>query len=361
MKIFIKIIALFLAVGLTSCNTVFRAKTQSINIFSNASEAKITVNDSVYKLPATIKLLRAKQPVTISYASQNKTLDTIITPRTGPLFYLGNLVTSPFFGAGYWVDLMNHKRYQYRKNIFINDKEGLAIQEYKADRYIAKHQITDTVKQLEVRTHINKHFEAAAIKKEQSEKRLFKKFNPTEGTFRFNIQPPTLFLIGLSNKNGNIESFSNTVGGAGFGLGFDYYYKNNRFIGLETSLRGNVFDVMWWSSYDIKAYKYDISIRKGHRWKRFEFSYGPSFTYTDYDYKVPYKEIAPIQAFTSEDNRRNFDVNYRTLGFSSLFNYQLTSVMFVGVRYNPSIYSFRETGNGFDYEHVIGIDYRIKI
>ncbi len=360
MKTLFKIFILLLTVGLTSCNTVFRTKTQIINVFSNAQEAQVTVNDSVYSLPTKIELLRSKKPVTISYQSENKQFDTIVPSKTGPLFYLGNLVTSPFFGAGYWVDLMNHKRYQYRKNIFINNKDGLEIQEYKADRYIAKRNITDTVKQLEIRAHINKHFEAVAAKKEIKAKREFEKFNPTEGTFRFNIQPPTLFLIGLSNKNGNVDSFSNTVGGAGFGLGFDYYYKNDRFVGLETSLRGNVFDIMWWSSYDIKAFKYDMSLRKGHRWKRFEASYGISFVYTDYDYKKPYDYNSPIKTFTSDDNKRNYDVNYRTLGFSTLFNYQLTSVMFVGLRYNPSVYSFRTTGNGFDYEHVIGIDYRIK-
>jgi len=221
-KIYIKISALLVAVGLKSCNTVFRSKSQTIHVFSNALEAQVSVNDTVYKLPAKVKLLRGKNPVTLSFQSQNKSFDTIIPARTGPLFYLGNLVTSPLLGAGYWVDLMNHKRFQYRKNIFINDKEGLEIQEYKADRYIAKHQITDTVKQLEVRKHINKHFVAVVTKKEEREKREFKKYNPTAGTFRFNIQPPTLFLAGVSNKNERVKQFSNTVGGLGLGIGFDY-------------------------------------------------------------------------------------------------------------------------------------------
>lgn len=360
MKTLFKISAILLTVGLTSCSTVFRTKTHTINVFTNAAEAKVTVNDSVYSLPAKIELLRSKKPVTLSYQSENKQLDTIVSAVKGPVFYLGNLPSLPFFGVGYWVDLTTQKRFKYPKNIFLNDKDGLEIQEYKADRYIAKHNITDTVRQLEIRENINNHFAAADAKRKVREQREFKRYNPTEGTFRFNIQPPTLFLIGLSNKNGNIESFSNTVGGAGFGLGFDYYYKSDRFVGLETSIRGNLFDIMWWSSYDIKAFKYDISLRKGHRWKRFEASYGISFVYTDYDYKKPYDYNSPIKTFTSEDNRRNYDVNYRALGFSTLFNYQLTSVMFVGLRYNPSVYSFRTTGNGFDYEHIIGIDYRIK-
>lgn len=355
-----KILLLLSLVTLTSCSTVFRTKTQKINVFSNATSSHVKVNDSVYLLPAKIEVLRSKNPLLISYNSNNKNFDTIIRSGKGPVFYLGNLPTIPLLGVGYWVDLTNQKRFKYPKNIFINDKDDLEIQEYKADRYIAKHAITDTVRQNEIRENINNHFASADAKRERRAAREFKKFNPTEGSFRFNIQPPTLFLMGLSNENVNIDTFTNTDGGVSFGLGFDYYYKNNRFISLETSLKGNLFDMFWWPEYDFRAFKYDLSLRKGHRWKRFEVSYGISFVFTDYYYKKPYKYEYPITSYTSDDSRKIYDANYRALGFSSVFNYQLTSVMFVGLRYNPSLYSFRLKGNGFDYEHVVGIDYRIK-
>ena len=346
MKTLYKISAILLTVGLTSCNTVFRSKTQTINVFSNAPEAKVTVNDSVYNLPAKVKLLRTNKPVTLSYQSEKKMFDTIVPAKTGPLFYLGNLVTSPFFGAGYWVDLMNHKRYQYRKNIFINDKDGLTIQEYKADRYIAKRNITDTVKQLEIRENINKHFEAAAAKREYKAQREFKRYNPTAGTFKFNIQPPTLSLMGFSSKNTNVDYFSNSVGGMGFGMGFDYYYKDNRFISLDLSHRLNEFNPPGLhSEYDFLAHNLNVSLRKGHRWKRLEYSYGLSFNLFDNEY--------------SQGNRSVYNT-YNTLGFSGLFSYQLTSVMYIGVRYNPSVYNLKSFNKGFDYGHVLGFDYRIK-
>ena len=362
MKTLFKISALLLTVGLTSCSTVFRTKTQTINVFSNATAAKVTVNDSVYNLPAKIKLLRSKKPITLSFQSANQQFDTIISSKSGPLFYLGNIVTSPLFGVGYWVDLTNKKRYQYKKNIFLNDKEGLELYEYKADKYIAKREITDSLKQVEIRENIKKHVEVTAIKKQKNDAIEFKRFNPTAGTFRFNIQPPTLSIIGLSKENMKIDRFTNSLGGAGFGMGFDYYYKNNRFFATDLSVRANVFDVMWWSSNDRESFKHDLSFRKGHRLKRFEFSYGLSFTYSTYNYKkynYNNQEIKPMMSDDDDDSRK-FYTNYRTIGFSSLFHYQLTSVMYVGIRYNPSIYSFRATGNGFDYEHVIGIDYRLK-
>lgn len=346
MKTLFKISAILLTVGLTSCSTVFRTKTHTINVFTNAAEAKVTVNDSVYSLPAKIKLLRSKKPVTLSYQSENKQFDTIVSAVKGPVFYLGNLPSLPFFGVGYWVDLTTQKRFKYPKNIFLNDKDGLEIQEYKADRYIAKRNITDTVRQLEIRENINKHFAAADAKRKVREQREFKRYNPTEGAFKFNIQPPTLSLMGFSSKNTNVDYFSNSVGGMGFGIGGDYYYKDNRFISLELSHRVNQFSPPGLhTEYDFLAHNLNISLRKGHRWQRLEYSYGLAFNLFDTEY--------------SQGNRSVYNT-YNTLGFSGLFSYQLTSVMYIGVRYNPSVYNLKSFNKGFDYGHVLGIDYRIK-
>ena len=342
-----------LAIGLTSCSTIFATKTQKLNVFSNAERATIVINDSTYHLPASVYVTRSKEPLEIVYQSENKRIDTLLKAEKGPLFYLANIPSIPAFGVGYWVDLTTQKRFKYRKNIFFNDKDNLEIYEFRADRYLAKHHIADEEQKQHIHEKFKKDYLASVANRKIREEKEFKRFNPTEGSFRFNIQPPTLFLVGLSKENKKVDRFTNTVGGVGFGLGFDYYYKNNRFFGLETSFKGNEFDPFWWTYHDRRAYKVDISLRNGHRYKRFEYSYGASFTYTSYRYNLPSK-------YQFEDEISTDQYNYRSLGFSTLFNYQLTSVMFVGIRYNPSIYSFRKTGNGFDYEHVLGIDYRIK-
>lgn len=349
-----------LAIGLTSCSTIFRTKTQKLNVFSNAEKATIVVNDSTYHLPASVYVTRSKEPLEIVYQSENKQIDTLLEAEKGPLFYLANIPSIPAFGVGYWVDLTTQKRFKYRKNIFFNDKDSLEIYEFRADRYLAKHHIADEEQKQHIHEKFKKDYLASVANRKIRQEKEFKRLNPTEGSFRFNIQPPTLFLVGLSKENEKVDRFSNTVGGVGFGLGFDYYYKNNRFFGFETSVKGNVFDIMWWSSHNRESFKYDISLRNGHRWKRFEASYGVSFTYSTYNYKVRNEYYGEIKPFMSDDNSRSFHTDYRTLGFSTLFNYQLTSVMFVGIRYNPSVYSMRQTGGALDYEHVLGIDYRIK-
>lgn len=359
MKHFYKLLLLFTVLTLTSCSTIFATKTQKLHVFSNADKARVTVNDSIYNLPAQIYVARSKEPLEITYQSENKQIDTVFKAKHSPLFYLGNILNAPALGAGYVVDLTNQKRFKYRKNIFFNDKDSLEIYEFRADRYLAKHHIADGEQKQHIHEKFKKDYLASDANRKIRQEKEFKRLNPTEGSFRFFMAPPTLSLIGLSAKNPNLDQFNNFVGGVGFGLGGDYYYKDNRFISLELSNRVNQFDDFWWSGHEVLARKLDISVRKGHRKNRFEYSYGISYTYTDYNYSLP-RDNSPIKPFMSDDNRRHFTDSYSALGFSTLINYQLTSVMYIGVRYNPSIYSFRSSGKSFDYEHIIGFDYRLK-
>ena len=361
MKHFYKLLLLFSVLTLTSCSTILHRKQQKVNVFSNAENATITVNDSVYQLPAKIKLLRDKTPVTISYQSANKQLDTIVNGKLSPVFKSMNLTTTYFFGVGYLVDLTNKKRFSYPSNIFFNDNINAKVYENRAEAYIIRKNITDNDKIEEIRSVFKRNYFSDQRKLAKKEEKEFQRFNPKVGKFRMFIAPPTLSLIGFSSKNPNIEQFNNFVGGIGFGFGADYFYKGNKFISVEISNRANQFDPFYWSDYDVYAHKFDLSVRKAHKRNRFEYSYGASFTYTDFEYKLPREKniIKPLMTF-EDDDRIGIKSNYATLGFSSLANYQISSIMFIGLRYNPSFYSFRSNGSGFDYEHVISIDYRLK-
>ena len=342
MKHLYKVLLLFTAVNLASCSTILHRKQQKINVFSNAENATITVNDSVYQLPTRIKLLRDKTPVAISYQSANKQLDTIVNGKLSPVFKSVNLSTAYFFGIGYLVDLTNKKRFSYPSNIFFNDNPNAKVYENRAEEYIIRKNITDNDKIEEIRSVFKRNYFSDQRKLAKREEKEFQRFNPKVGKFRMFIAPPTLSLIGFSSKNPNIEQFNNFVGGIGFGFGADYFYKENKFISVEISNRANQFDPFYWSDYDVYAHKLDLSVRKAFKKNRFEYSYGFSFTYTDFEYKLPREKniIKPLMTF-EDDDRIGIKKNYVTLGFSSLANYQISSIMFIGLRYNPSIYSFR--------------------
>jgi len=361
MKHFYKLLLLFAVITLTSCSTILHRKQQKINIFSNTENATVTVNDSIYQLPAKIKVLRDKTPIRISYQSANKQLDTIVYGKLSAVFKSVNLSTTYFFGVGYLVDLTNKKRFSYPGSIFFNDNIDAKIYENRAEEYIIRKNITNTEKIDEIHSVFKRNYFSDQRKLLKKQEKEFKLYNPAVGKFRIFITPPTLSLIGFSSKNPNVEQFNNFVGGIGFGFGADYFYKENKFVSFEISNRSNQFDSFYWSDHDILAHKLDLSVRKAHKVNRFEYSYGGSFTYTDYQYKLPRDKTLTKPFMTNDDDdREGFKKSYTTLGFSSLVNYQISSIMFIGLRYNPSIYRFRSNGSGFDYEHVISIDYRLK-
>lgn len=90
----------------------------------------------------------------------------------------------------------------------------------------------------------------------------------------------------------------------------------------------------------------------------FSSTEGATVTVNDSLYKLP----AHVEV---KRDRTPVKMEYKSAfkeadSLTTLFNYQLTPVLYAGVRYNPSVYSFRNHGDGFDYEHVIGFDFRLK-
>lgn len=361
MSLLIRTTTLLLLVSLvfTSCNTILRSRNQQINVFTNTSNAKVIINDSVYMLPAKIKVKRSKDSLKISLLTDTTTpKDTILIPKVGDLFSAGNIPTIPLLGAGYWIDLTNDKRFAYPKNIFFNTIDNLDEVAYRTSRYIAKYNIVDETKQAKI---FDKYKNLKAIDdgiKNRIDKRNNYRFNPKEGRVRFNLLIPSIYHNGISNQNPDVDEFKLQMVGFSFGIGFDYFYKNNRFLTLDSSVKSS--SIVWWNIPDSNPIKYDISLRKGHRINRIEYSYGLTFNYIDYYYSLPQIEYRQTQPFFSDDNKSEHYEKYQSIGFTTLINYQLTSALYVGFRYDPSVFSFRKSGAKFNYEHVFGLDLRFK-
>ena len=168
-------------------------------------------------------------------------------------------------------------------------------------------------------------------------------------------------MMEFSNKNPDLNASHTLGGGISFGIALDYFYKNNKFVTLEVSHKSNMFDPIFFYSYDVKD-KIDISVMDGYRRNRWQFSYGVMFTHTLYAYSVRRDEPigGPVPYFSNNNDSKSYTSNYSSVGFSTVINYQLTPRMFVGINYKPTVYSFRKQYNGFDYEHILGLDLRVK-
>ena len=231
-----------------------------------------------------------------------------------------------------------------------------------AERDIVLKNITDPQRMTDIYKNHEKRYLKEEKIREAKKADDYKRLHPQAGTHYFSILTPTFYTMGLSAKNPKLPSFTSDFGGISFGMAFDYFYKDDRFVTLELKHHLNTFDPFFFvGDYDQQADKMDFSIRKGHKINRFEFSYGLSVVYTQYTYTVS-KEIDQITPYFSrdDDDIDIIDRSYTSLGFSTLFNYQFAPRFFIGLRYHPTIYSFRKNTNSFDYEHILGIDFRIK-
>jgi len=310
-------------------------------------------------LPIKLKVKRSREPLKISLLTNNSiSIDTLLIPKVGDLFSAGNIPTIPLLGAGYWIDLTNDKRFAYPRNIFINTIDDLDEVDYKTSRYIAKHQITDENEKAEIYDKFKK-LKAKDYDFKQSVEKLHNyRFNLVAGRVRFNLIMPSIYQNGISTKNPEVKSFKTQGVGFNLGFGLDYFYNTNHFLTYESSLKTSSW--AFWSIPDINPKKIDFTLRNGFRKNRMEYSLGLSFNYVDYTYKIPDENLGSIRPFFSDDDKTEFRENYRTLGFSTLVSYQLTSALFIGFRYDPTVLSFRNIGNQLNYEHVFGLDLRFK-
>ena len=346
----------------TSCATILGTKQQTLNIYSNAQKAQLVVNDSLVDLPYAMKVTRSKKPLKISYLLNNQPHDTLFKAKPNVLFLLGNIPSIPFFAVGYGVDFTNPKRFRYPKNIFLNDDASKSKDVIEAEEYIHRKKITDSERKTQVYLEKKNVFEKEKEKNQKYQEWVHKRFHPQKGTTYFNLITPSLYSLGFSNQNPETDYFTSEIGGISFGVALDHFYKDHKFLTLEISHKSNLFDPIFWYQTDVKD-KLSIALMDGYKWDRWYFSYGLAFTATRYDYYAPIKqhEGMPQPGWSDDEGyRRTFSTAYQNIGLSSVINYQFAPRLFVGISYKPSFYSIRFHKNGFDYEHSLGLDFRIK-
>lgn len=357
----------FLLLLTSSCATVLGSKNQKINIYSNDPKAQLLLQDTVVHLPYTLVVKRSKKELPLRFIVNGQEQDTILKAKANALFLAGNIPTLPLFGIGYGVDFTNPKRFRYRKNIFLNATPAQPLYIQEAEEYINRKQLKDSAQVAQVYTRKEKAHQEALSHASAHQEWLYKRFHPTKGTTYFTLITPSLYSIGFSNKNNDVKRFHSSLGGISFGVALDYFYKDHRFFTLEIGHKSNMFDPIFWLYDDFKD-QLTLALMDGYRWKRWQVSYGLAFSATRYDYYQSYAysyeipEENPQTTYRSDpgDNRRTYSTSYQSLGFSGLVHYQLTPRLFVGMSYKPTFYTIRKNNAGFDYEHTLGLDFRIK-
>lgn len=184
-----------------------------------------------------------------------------------------------------------------------------------------------------------------------------KKIQPYhKGDFRVDLKLPHFNHLSF---NPNREFRDSEFGFNGYGLGFEYNYKDNKFLEASSSL-ATTFEIPFPAPVDAEynktLYSFYFNLTDNIIRNRFTFGYGLTYTnnmwaewtedFTDMD--------APINSSKTITNRN--------LGLTVNSYYRLGRTFHLGLIYQPSLLNFNSTPQ-FIYEHSISLElnWRIKL
>ncbi len=327
-----------------SCSTILNSSRTDVYVYSQkpvtvTHETESSLVDSTSRMH--IRVRRSEKLLNITASNDSITKDIYISPRLSPTFFMG------FFFFPYTLfDFASQKRYKYPNEIVLNDD-------------------------LLIKTKISSKEKSERMKLDQ---RLGGKHNalklPQKGDFFANMTLP--FVLPSQTLLSPREGINTSRGSfLGFGLGLEYYYKDNRFINLNSSVTfGGDFQIGcgdWGYDDETRFDVYNITLSHNHRLERLSFGYGLSYMYNDW-WRYEYKPKSLLDEYgglidpNSEPAQYYEAWRYSTLGLALNSYYILGRGLSVGLTYRPQF--FRLSSNmpsRFKYEHQISLDFSIKI
>lgn len=106
---------------LASCATVFNKKEYNLRLYGDKSDMKVKVYDSLYSLPAAVKVKRSKHNLPITVIRDSITKQAIIEPGMSPTFFYGNVSAMWACPIPYGIDLFSQKRFYYGRELMLDD------------------------------------------------------------------------------------------------------------------------------------------------------------------------------------------------------------------------------------------------
>lgn len=328
---------------LSSCSILLNGDYTDVYIYSNTPVTIAHFRDSI-KVDSTnrayYEVYRSDDLLPITANTQTSSVMLHIEPKLSPSFY-----SNIFLYPGFVCDLTSVKRYKYENHILLNDDMTINTHPSRIEKQKWKE-----------------------LKERLDERDCIEEF-PQQGDFLFNITVPFVLPSHtlLSPQQGDIMSRGSFLG---FGFGFDYYYKKDRFFNLSSSATfGGDIQIGcgdWGYDDETRFNVYNISVSHNHRYNRFTFGYGLSYMYNDW-WRVEYKPkslmdesgYALDEAFPPA---RYYEAcRYSTLGLTLNTYYLVTRSFNVGITYRPQFLRLSsDMPSRFRYEHQISLDIAFK-
>jgi len=303
----------------TSCATILKKKTYNAKVTSDLEHAQVKIADSIYMLPAKIKLERSNKELDITLISEELHMDYKVKPSPDPVFLFVNLSGMLFAPVNYAVDLTNHKRFYYGKKIHLDSQDSLRV-------------IVPKVRK----------------KWEDYWSRGFEK---QPGSIHVTASVPY-----INGFNFETEKYGTKVGSGFWGIsaGLEYVYRKNRYLGFRVVTASDFFvpvpapvshDGEWES---MNTYYFDLT--DNFSFKRLNIGYGINYSVNTWN----------LYDDTYAQNEIHIRQRSRSFGITLNSYYQINRFLHIGLIYRPSIWNISPLER-LQYEHFISMDIMCKI
>jgi len=320
------LLLLLLPLCLSSCATIFNRKEYKLKIYAYENNVKAKVNDSVYTLPAYVKVKRSKENLAVQFITDSLTRNVTIKSSVNPEFIYGNLAFLQFAPAGYIADCFTDKRFYYGRKLLFKSWD------------------TTTVFTPPIFSGVKKYFA--------------QKYPVQKGQVNMSISIPYINGFYMQPQG---EGVRMNAGFFGLSAGLEYYYKENTFAKITIA---SAIDFDFFIPVPIEGdgpyqstRNFNISLTNNHKLSRFVLGYGVSYAKNTWQYHTGNGFDETFGTIMPTPSRKEVS---ESLGLSFNAYHQFTKDFFMGVVYNPTFYDVSPSGQ-FNYQHIISLDLMWKV
>ncbi|WP_294821773.1 hypothetical protein [uncultured Flavobacterium sp.] len=317
-----KLFALAVALCLTSCATIFNRKEYKLKVFSYDADIKAEINDSIYSLPAVVKVKRSKKDLKVTLITDSIRKGFTVKASPNAQLIYGNFLFSIGYPGAFAIDMTTQKRFTYGKRIRL-DKDA-----------------TDSIIEPPILKSWNDFFD--------------KEYTTPKNTWAFTVSIPYANQFYQQPRNENAKS---GFGFFGIAAGLEYYYKNDRFAKISVAAPID-FDLPFpppldkFDSYEVMRAS-NFSFTNNHKLNRLSLGYG--LNYTIHTWQV----VNSDWEFPSNDEEPRKKQSH-SFGLTANTYFQFSDHWSVGLVYSPTFYNtFPESG--FSYQHTISLDFQYRL
>jgi len=338
---------------LTSCATIFNSDKTTVFLYTEKPAMiyhqfdTVATHESNGFNAAALVLPRSRESVYLVIESDSLSKKVILPSKTSKTYALDYIYFPSLI-----IDYNSSRRYTYQSPVIFNgnlEKEGEITEELTADMKLRKRMLQG------IRTS---------------------RFDTKKRALYFNISLPIVYPT-LSIYSPEHTSRKNKGSILGFGGGIDYYYKKNKFFNLTGNLHfaGDIGCGGDRYSDDERIGSCNIHLSHNHRFERFSFGYGLSYTINHW-HKDEYiwdrymningKETN-IYGYKDKDKSLPSSMkcekwNYSGMGAVLNSHFYFTPNFYAGIIYKPTFVRLKaDSGSPFFYEHQITFDLAFKI